>query len=134
MEKLTIGESFRIALKRAGKTMDDIAKALGVDRRNVSQTFQKYDKNNGNISNLIKYVEAIGFELEFVFKNVKKEKEEEEIFSMIIKHLTGNWSFFNSENMEIGIKDMTKVSEKVKKMFMDKGVILCPEKTEDRIL
>lgn len=72
MNDLTAGESFRIALKRAGLKQVDLAKETGLDKRNISQTLQNFDKNRGTISTLVQYAESVGFEVEFNF--IKKEK------------------------------------------------------------
>ena len=68
MQNLTVGESFRVLMKREGIKQVELAEKLGIDKRNVSQTLKKLDENKGNINTLVEYAEALGYELEIGFK------------------------------------------------------------------
>jgi len=72
--KITIGEAFRIAMKRKNLKQTDLAKKLNLDRRSVNQALKNYDENKGGIKTLFEYAEALGIEINFEFKD--KEFEE----------------------------------------------------------
>ena len=72
MQNLTVGESFRVLMKREGIKQVELAEKLGIDKRNVSQTLKKLDENKGNINTLVEYAEALGYEVQIEFR--KKEE------------------------------------------------------------
>ncbi len=61
--KFTTGDVFRAAMKKEGIKQKEIADKLGIHTNNVSQAIRNFDKNKGNISTLVEYAEAIGYEV-----------------------------------------------------------------------
>ena len=73
MQNLTIGEQFRILMKRDKIKQTELAENLGIDKRNVSQSIKLFDENRGTIKTLIEYAEALGYNVKIEFE--KKEEK-----------------------------------------------------------
>ena len=72
MQNLTVGEQFRILMKRDKIKQTELAENLGIDKRNVSQSIKLFDENRGTIKTLIEYAEALGYNVKIEFE--KKEQ------------------------------------------------------------
>ena len=73
MQNLTVGEQFRILMKRDKIKQTELAENLGIDKRNVSQSIKLFDENRGTIKTLIEYAEALGYDVKIEFE--KKEEK-----------------------------------------------------------
>ncbi len=73
MQNLTVGEQFRILMKRDKIKQTELAENLGIDKRNVSQSIKLFDENRGTIKTLIEYAEALGYNVKIEFE--KKEEK-----------------------------------------------------------
>ncbi len=61
--KFTAGDVFRAAMKKEDIKQKELAEKLGIHANNVSQAIRNFDGNKGNISTLIEYAAAIGYEV-----------------------------------------------------------------------
>ena len=68
MQNLTVGEQFRILMKRDKIKQTELAENLGIDKRNVSQSIKLFDENRGTIKTLIEYAEALGYNVKIEFE------------------------------------------------------------------
>lgn len=74
MQNLTVGEQFRILMKRDKIKQTELAENLGIDKRNVSQSIKLFDENRGTIKTLIEYAEALGYNVKIEFEKEEKVK------------------------------------------------------------
>lgn len=61
--RFTTGDVFRATMKKEHIKQKDLAEKLGIHVNNVSQVIRNFDQNKGQISSLIEYAEAMGYEV-----------------------------------------------------------------------
>ena len=74
MQNLTVGEQFRILMKREGIKQVDLSQKMNIDKRNISQTIKMFDENRSSLKTIMDYAEALGNEVEIGFKKKEEKK------------------------------------------------------------